>query len=107
MESVETPALCMIMDESLLIVSETAPSPIRSATIVIVTLESFTGHFSRVYVSDKLSILLLSILATYMYTIPACLYPLGVLILKVNIVCIVFDLPFFTDRPVFALQSTC
>lgn len=62
----EGPALRLRTDESMLIVSEAAPSPISSAMIEMKTLESLTGHFSRGKLSWRLSSFLLRSWATSM-----------------------------------------
>ncbi len=63
-DRVEGPELIFIIEESTLILSDTAPSPISSATIEIVTFESLTGHFYKIKVSVRLSIFLFNICAT-------------------------------------------
>ena len=63
-ERVDGPEFIFITEESTLILSDTAPSPMSSATIEIVTFESFTGHFSNINVSVRFSIFLFKICAT-------------------------------------------
>jgi len=71
------------------------------------TVASLIGHFSRVYSLSSLSILLLRMLATYTLATPAYFYPLGVLILNVNMVYIELFILFCPRKVVLINRSTC